>query len=223
MNKSNYLFILLIILALIALVTCVTYVTYVTLSKSNYIDLKTVNIGYRLGDFILMPKNARKRYSTTPQQIHKSFKNSIASKYFLKTDEPSDIDTLINVLQENNLLKNNDEITMHIRLGDVLCYIKGLFDEKKPPPIDKILEFIDKHSNYKINVYAFIHQGCNYKSQMYIKKLKMRKNVTVHLNGNVDRDFVNMINSKIHIGGTGNYSQLINRVREKLNKNIIYI
>ena len=217
MNKSNYLFILLIIVGLTALVT------YVTLHKSNYIDLKTVNTGYRLGDFIFMPKNARKRYHTTPQQIHKNFKNSIASKYFLKTDEPSDINTLINVLQENNLLKNNDEITMHIRLGDVLCYKKGQFDEKKPPPIDKILEFIDKHSNYKINVYAFIHRGCNYKSQMYINKLKMRKNVTVHLNGNVDHDFVNMINSKIHIGGTGNYSQLINRVREKLNKNIIYI
>ena len=57
----------------------------------------------------------------------------------------------------------------------------------------------------------------------YINKLKYIKNVRIHLNGDPDSDFLNMINSKLHISGTGNYSKLINLVRDKLNLETIYI
>ena len=86
-------------------------------------------------------------------------------------------------------------------------------------------------SNKIIDIYSFLHYDgrssisnpCEEKSMNYINKLKYMKNVRIHLNGDPDSDFIDMINSKLHISGTGNYSKLINLVREKLNLETIYI
>ena len=103
---------------------------------------------------------------------------------------------------------------MHIRLGDVLCMNTHI--NKIPPPVEEILKVIDKNQDKTINIFAFYHRGCIEKSKEYIKKLKTRKNVIIHLNESVDNDFVEMINSKYHFSGTGHFSKLIDMTRDKL-------
>lgn len=112
---------------------------------------------------------------------------------------------------------------MHIRLGDVLCISNDEHAEKKPLSINKLINIISNIKNEFINIYAFYHNGCEEKSMEYIKKLKRLKNVKIHLNREPDMDFIDMINSKIHISGTGNYSKLINLIRDKLNLETIFI
>lgn len=181
--------------------------------NSQFIDLKKIRYHYRLGDFILLPENKRQEHQAIPDRIQKQFKNSIADLYFQKTNKYADIDTLIQILKENNLLKRNNNISMHIRLGDVVC-LKN--KTKAPPPIEEILKIIDKNNDKIINIYSFYHYGCIEKSKEYIDKLKTRKNVIIHLNGSVDNDFIEMINSKYHFSGTGNFSKLIDMTRDKL-------
>ena len=200
----------------------------VSIIINNYKD--SFKNTYRLGDFILLSKKDREKYGININNILKNYNNnSIGVLYFQKTNNDSDINTLVQVLKENNLIQLNNKTTMHIRLGDVLCE-KGHYD-KKPLPIHKITEFINNNSNIIIDVYSFLHfdgrssqsNPCEEKSMNYINKLKYIKNVRIHLNGDPDSDFLNMINSKLHISGTGNYSKLINLVRDKLNLETIYI
>lgn len=187
---------------------------------------------YRLGDFVLLSKKDRGKYGININNIFKNHYNSIGALYFKKTKEDSDIDALVQVLKENNLILPNNKTTMHIRLGDVLCEpISMGHDHKKPLPLNSITEIINNNSNRMIDVYSFLHYDgrssisnpCEEKSMNYINKLKYMKNVRIHLNGDPDSDFIDMINSKLHISGTGNYSKLINLVREKLNLETIYM
>jgi hypothetical protein len=209
-------------LAIFILLTLLVFIIckYCKSFNSPFIYLKTIRKGYRLGDFILLPENKRSPKGVFPDRIQKEFKNSIADLYFQKTNRSEDIDTLVQILKENNLLKRNNNISMHIRLGDVLCMDRlkapELHKIKIPPHVEEILKVIDENQHKTINIFAFYHGGCVEKSKEYIEKLKTRKNVIIHLNGSVDNDFVEMINSKYHFSGTGNFSKLIDMTRDKL-------
>ena len=217
------------LLTIVLLLTCITLIVSVVVCYFKKDSFKNT---YRLGDFVLSPKKYRIKYGININNIFKNHSDSIGALYFKKTKEHSDIDALVEVLKENNLIQPNNKNTMHIRLGDVLCEhtSMGHYD-KKPLPINTITEFINNNSNKIIDVYSFLHYDgrswisnpCEEKSMNYINKLKYIKNVRIHLNGDPDSDFIDMINSKIHISGTGNYSKLINLVREKLNLETIYI
>ena len=193
--------------------------------KNNFQNNNFQNNDYRLGDFILIPVPHKKQEHL--RTIREKYSNSIAGLYYKKTNKSGDIDTLIDVLTENNMLKKNNNITMHIRLGDVLCENRRY--DKKPSPLDKIITFIKtKFKNEQIHIYTFLHFGggghdCREKSLKYINELKKLRNVSLHTAGNPDKDFLEMINSKIHIAGTGGYSNLINMVRKKLNLETLYI
>ena len=124
------------------------------------------------------------------------------------------------------MLKKNNNITMHIRLGDVLCNNK--WAHKQPLSLDKIITFIKtKFKNEQIHIYTFLHFGggpnCRKKSLEYINELKKLRNASLHTAGNADENFLEMINSKIHIAGTGGYSDLINMTRKKMNLETLYI
>lgn len=209
-------------LAIFILITLLVFIIckYCKSFNSPFIDLKTIRKGYRLGDFILLPEKERSPNGVFPDRIKKEFKNSIADLYFQKTNKSEDIDTLVQILKENNLLKRNNNISMHIRLGDVVCMDRlkapEIHKPKIPPPVEEILKVIDENQDKTINIFAFYHWGCVEKSKEYIEKLKTRKNVIIHLNGSVDNDFIEMINSKYHFSGTGNFSKLIDMTRDKL-------
>ena len=216
------------LLTIVLLLTCIILIVSVVVCYFKDSFKNT----YRLGDFVLLPKKDRRKYGININNIFKNHGDSIGALYFKKTKEHSDIDALVQVLKENNLIQPNNKTTMHIRLGDVLCeHTNTGHDDKKPLPINSITEFINNNSNRMINVYSFLHYDgrtsisnpCEEKSMNYINKLKYMKNVRIHLNGDPDSDFIDMINSKLHISGTGNYSKLINLVRQKLNLETIYI
>lgn len=183
---------------------------------------------YRLGDIILLPTWYHKAIGIDINCILKYHDNSIALLYYKKTNKSGDIDTLVNVLKENDKLKPSNKITMHVRLGDVLCGRRESWG-KHPPEIDKIKKHLSTYDD-TIDVYSFLHWGsgeennhCVKKSHNYINELKNTKNVRLNLNGDIDSDFIDMISSRLHISGTGNYSKLINKVRDKLNLPVIYI
>ena len=211
------------LLTILLLLTCIILIVLVGVCYKDSFN------NYRLGDYVLLPIKKRKKYGININDIFKNYGNSIGALYFKKTKNDSDIDALVEILKENNLIQPNNNTTMHIRLGDVLC--SGTHNDKKPLSLNRITKFINNNSNKIIDIYSFLHYDgrtkasnpCEEKSMNYINKLKYMKNVRIHLNGDPDSDFIDMINSKLHISGTGNYSKLINLVREKLNLETIYI
>ncbi len=187
---------------------------------------------YRLGDIILLDNWHHRLVDIDINCILKYHPDSIAAMYFRKTNKSRDIDTLVNVLKENNKIKPSNKITMHIRMGDVLCnnVLWKFVGNKHPAKLDKIKEHLSTYDSI-VDVYSFLHWGtkvedydsCLKKSHNYINELKNMKNVRLNLNGDIDSDFIDMISSRLHISGTGGYSNLINAVRNKLNLPIIYI
>jgi hypothetical protein len=201
--------------------------------KSNFInlDIKYDNDGvysYRLGDMILISKDERDSVSIIPSYIKQKFKNSLGGIYFERTDESNDIDLIIDILREFNLLNNNNNITLHLRLGDILCAKDNLHNEKKPIKIEKLINYIKKFKKRNIFLYTFFHNGgggnCENLSNNYLDILKSNiTNLCISTEGNPDNDLIEMINSDIHIAGNGNFSKLITLIREKLNKTTIYL
>ena len=216
-------------LVLLLIITLILLFIVFILIKYNVKKKEYLHNSYRLGDFILVRPSSRKKFKIDINKILKKFPNSIASLYFKKIKEhnnnnnkiDNNIDILIQVLKENNLINLNNKMTMHIRLGDVVC--SSHHTDKKPLSINKLINIISNFKNEFINIYTFYHNGCEEKSKEYINKLKKFKNVKIYLNREPDMDFIDMINSKIHISGTGNFSKVINLIRDKLNLETILL
>ena len=177
---------------------------------------------------IFIQNDKRNDVSIIPSYIKQKFKNSLGSIYFERTDKSNDIDLIIDILKEFNLLKNNNNITLHLRLGDVLCAPDNLHDEKKPIKVEKLINYLKKFEKRNIYLYTFFHNGgdgnCENLSNYYLDILKSNIiNLYISTEGNPDNDLIEMINSDIHIAGHGNFSKLITLIREKLNKTTIYL
>ena len=179
--------------------------------KHKYSSSGGIWFQYRLGDFILSERDAREKNIVKPSVIRKNFKNSLAALYFNKTNDSKNLNILINIIKDNGLLNFNDNFTMHLRLGDILKY--NYHDKKKPAKLEDIINIINSYSNHNIHIYTLIHScyndECYEKSLNYINNLKKLNNVELHIGGNADKDFIDMITSKKHISGSGNYSNLI--------------
>ena len=246
MNKAY------IILIIFSIYFCIFIVSYnLILSYNNYKDINSIqvnknNCAYRLGDMILHKFHRNKNLG---KLCHLTiYPNSIASEYLKKTNKSNDINVLYDIVKKrSNLinLPNNNELIIHIRIGDVIdkrnisvdeflynyYYDTNYFFYKlnyvKPYSFyKKIIDKLPKNINKVIFVGGYHYKQDRTKSKEYISKLQKFFNsygfdTSTRINNDPDEDFIYMSNAAYFVQSGGGFSQLIGNIVKK-NKNIVY-
>ena len=187
-------------------------------------------LNYRLGDIIKFNKNIPSN-NDNGYKYHLNLKNTLASEYLNKTDKINDYDTLINIIKKKYSLQINDEVIIHLRLGDILCtkfskfclspaYAKLPLD---PLLFSKVINNLININDKKVIILGDHKNNCIKETENYINILKKNiPNLFISNNSNPDLDIIRMVNAKIFIKGKGGFSDIVYNLRVKLNrKNII--
>lgn len=217
---------------------------YLLLTKKEHMTNKENWLNYRLGD-IIVGECYRKSYERNYfNSIGKLFPNSIAAIYNektinLKNNRFYNMEILDNIIKDKtnkNNIPENDNIVIHLRIGDSLVgYEKGnlIYNKRKRfksgtyaiklESFEKLVDYIKKNikiNNKKIILVYGAHKKNEKLNNIYIneiKKILKKKNVsfTERLTGNPDDDFIFMANSKYFVKSNGFYSDLISKIIKK--------
>jgi hypothetical protein len=206
------------------------------------------NCPYRLGDAVLYkPFRDSGHQGNIGERCHlKNFPNSIASKYLRNTKLTEDYQTLFNIvrgLSNFYILPKNDELIIHLRLGDVLNNSEYTVDEFLEKPrfyhhpkknFVKALSYYEnilnkiKNKNIKtIYLIGGYHVESNQtKSEEYVDKLinffqKNNYKVIARINKKADDDFIFMSNASYFVSSGGNFSKLLSKMVEMNNKIVL--
>lgn len=206
--------------------------------KNKFDKMKILNEkkwqNYRLAD-ILKGYFYKVKQINYLNNIEKNMPNSIGGQYIKLTKKFEDkninlkiINKIVNkkVKEENIILPKEDEIILHLRIGDVIkdynpttdnfIFNKKYFYVTELDILERILN--DLKSKKIILVFGSHKRNVNkYANDMYIYKvkqiLKKKKFVFRVLNNNdPDKDFIFMSNSKTFIRSGGGYSRIIARI-----------
>tara|TARA_B110000971_G_C19991266_1_gene492089 strand:+ start:425 stop:1651 length:1227 start_codon:yes stop_codon:yes gene_type:complete len=205
------------------------------LNLINKIKLLKSNKHYRFGDVIMHSGHYWKE-STKHILENKEFEDSILRHYIeacpdknLNNTNPEYAKLLLNIvkkkIKENKyILPKNNELVIHLRLGDVVFNRRFLQKNYK-----KIIEsYVKKHNVVKVTFCTAFHYG-NYiernlwiydddKHQKNISKLSKKLNSIMKIpniyidfisSKNPDDDFIYMVNSKYFVKDFGGFSKLI--------------
>jgi hypothetical protein len=184
---------------------------------------------YRLGDLVLLDNlNENEK-----NEILNEHPESIGSQYILEKNNnngKNNIDIITNIVLKN-IEKNidilpqniNDSTVVHLRLGDVVG--GNEFHEKLKRPLS-ILELKNKIPNNKIYVIGkcfFAKQSstnyeeCKNLSDEYLSSVLKNLNAEYFDGKNADIDLCCAIKAKYFVQGRGYFSNLIVKIRDKLN------
>jgi hypothetical protein len=159
----------------------------------------------------------------------KKYPNSIATKYMKRTRKSQDYEVLNEIIDEeikknmdNNrtllILPQDDEIVIHVRIGDAIEYNFVQYVKPLSYYTEKVKQF-KKYTNSKsIVIVAGSHKDINLdKSMKFLKELQktLENNdykVTIKLNNPADDDFLFMTNSRYFISSGGHFSQVIRNI-----------
>ncbi len=195
-------------------------------------------IEYRLGDIIkgyFIDTNDKKYL----YNLKKKLPNSIGGQYIKNTEglknKKNNYEILIKIIDskiklENINLPRENDIILHLRMGDVIKNYNTKTNEfefnnrwKYVTRFDNLEKEIDKLDNSKkiIIVYGFhkknINKKANDKYLNNIKDILKSKNFNYEekLSGNPDEDFIFMCKAKIFIKSGGSFSRLISNMVKK--------
>lgn len=209
----------------------------------NKIQLLKSNKHYRFGDVIFHKGNFWKE-STKFILENDQFKNSILRNYIEKcpnnnlNDKNPEFAKLLSNIIKNKMkekkynLPVNNELVIHLRLGDVV--VKDCFLKKNYKKI--IEEYIKKYNIYKVTFCTAFHYGDYTEKNLWIyDENKHQKNISeLHnkLNNlnkipniyfdlisskNSDDDLIYMVNSKYFIQDEGGFSKLVSKIKNELS------
>jgi len=201
-----------------------------------------IKYDYRLGDIVRgmhlpLVKQRKCHINRLPELIKRNYKNTIAYQYVVRSKSNNDIDLLHQIVNEFQLankyvLPGNDEIVIHLRLGDVIENSKYTpaqhLAESLPsigpglPADTKYIEplqfFIDKIQPYdhidNITLVTSYHMVSDHvKSNDYLNAiveyfLSRGKIVSIRDKKHPDDDFVYLCNSKLFLPTRGHFSYL---------------
>lgn len=209
----------------------------------NKIQLLKSNKHYRFGDVILH-KGKYWKESTKFILENDQFKNSILRNYIdkcpnnnLNDTNPEFAKLLSNIIKEKMKQKKynlpiNNELVIHLRLGDVV--VKDWFLKKNYKKI--IEEYIKKYDIYKVTFCTAFHYGDYTEKNLWIyDENKHQKNISELYNKlnnlnkipniyfdlisskNSDDDLIYMVNSKYFIQDEGGFSKLVSKIKNELS------
>jgi FkbM family methyltransferase len=207
---------IIIILLLIFAVITLSIILLTNNDHERYIDNKKTKKDYRLGDIVKY--NKTNKYNISTDYINK-YPGTIGYEYAHLTSKQNDIDTLTEIVQKRLKFYPKKCFTIHLRLGDVLCYPN---DNKKPISAIDFSNVINKlcpENQVKVLFYGN-HTGiCVDESNQYLDICsKNIPNLVISANQDADDDFCTMINSHNFIAGKGGLSELVVLVRKKLGR-----
>lgn len=207
-----------------------TYLDNCSLSNKRY-------VGYRLGDMVTLKEQ---QVLEDGKEYHlKNFPDSIASEYMRTTNEYNRFDILSKIVKKRmtTFPITNDDVVIHLRVGDVINDNSGSIEDilLHPTKNDKFIykDYYTPTLNYiynKIASFDSIHnviivagnhlnvnQAKSCKYIFAIKELLEIKNysVTTRLGNDPDDDFVLMCTCENLISSRGNFAYVINQVRKE--------
>jgi hypothetical protein len=213
------------------------------LNLINKIKLLKSNKHYRFGD-VIMHKGFYWKESTKHILENKEFEDSILRNYIeacpnknLNNKNPEYTKLLLNIVnkkikEKKYILPENNELVIHLRLGDVVNHDWFLQKNYK-----KIIEsYVKKHNVVKVTFCTAFHYG-NYteknlwiydddKHKKNILKLSEKLNNIIKIpniyidfisSKNPDDDFIYMVNSKYFVNDSGGFSKLILDLHKESN------
>lgn len=180
-------------------------------------------IGYRLGDIIKYWNNLKHQKTNFEyiNSIKYKYPNSIGDIYLKKNvnKKKKNFDLLFRIIDEKIINKKPNEISMHLRIGDVLNFDKNknliYLNEyvTRVTEIEKIIPLLKNKK--KINIFYGSHYNLKKDiSEKYLNEIRTllnKNNIKIIENnsGNPDYDLLNMCNSKIFIQSGGGFSNII--------------
>jgi len=189
---------------------------------------------YRLGDlvFVGIDDNAKKT-------LLLEHPNSFGSKYIyekIANSSRNNIDIITEIILENMkkyedfLPKDiSDSTLIHLRLGDVVAGNEWHEKLKRPLEVDHIKRILENNTDKKYVIGKCFFAGpssTNYEECIELSNIYLQ-NVIKEIDGehfnseNADIDLCCAVKSKLFIQGRGYFSDLIAKVRNKLNLNNI--
>lgn len=207
----------------------------------NKIKLLKFNKHYRFGD-IVFHKGIYWKESTKYILENKELENSILRNYIeacpdknLNNINPKYDNLIFNIVkkkirEKKYILPVNNELVIHLRLGDVVCNENFLKKDYK----EIIESYVEKYNISKVTFCTAFHYG-NYteknrwmydddKHQKNILKLTEKLNSIMKIpniyvnfisSNNPDDDFMYMVNAKYFVEDFGRFSKLISDVHNK--------
>ena len=211
---------------------------------ANNIKIIKNNSDYRVAD-ILFRKGPRWQLSREQVLNNINYQNTILKKYLEQTNNNNNIDykCLIENIKkynnDNNLpIPANDEIVLHLRMGDSISYYPFL----KKDYVNRIRNIMKNNIITKITIvtcyvycpwsketlhlrtkepmwnYTEDKQNFNYNG--IVKLLKnLRDNldipINIYSNDDIDKDFCYCVLSKFFIEDTGGFSELLMKLNKK--------
>ena len=200
----------------------------------NNIKIFKSNTYYRLGDAILQHKNTKYIYDKIKD--NRDYDNTIL-KYYLENNKTMNLKhlkiNLINAINKKiNTLNNfifpkNDELVIHLRLGDVIFHPKRYMTKNYESIID---DHITKYNIKFVSIVTAFNYGgyTNYKYSdekqnnninnlnKLLNKLITKFNLinfNIISNDDADLDFIYMYKSKYFLEDISGYSNLIKQIR----------
>ena len=223
----------------------------------NKIILSKTNENYRFGDIVFhygwAPNYDEWKNSQENILNNSEFNNTILKEYIVKnnnnTIRPSDeeIGLIFNKIIENKIIEkkytipDNDELVIHIRLGDVETHAWFL----TKPYIELIQKAIDNYNITKITFVTCFNYGnntlnstkeiiFNYTNKKHKKNIDkvvelfkniisnfLNLNIDVKSSYDIDEDFVYMCKAKYFICDVGGFSSLIKIVQKSYGNCIL--
>ena len=200
------------------------------------------NSDYAFGD-IVYRKGKRWKYRIQKVLTDPKYKNTILFNYLkLKKSKNCNYNILLNCIKDYNcknnlLLPSNNEIVIHLRMGDVVtydCFLKNNY-------VSAIEKIIKNNTINKITIVTCFSYGAWAKDSLHLRKgapmwnytIKKQKkneqlfsellskfqthfNIPIHIysNKDIDKDFCYCVFSKFYINDHGGFD----RLTEKLNQ-----
>ena len=215
--------------------------------KQNFTDLDLYNgdkwNNYRIGDVYNCDKNLYdKNYKHNILFHIDKFPNSIAAEYMEKNKNmiPRNLKLLNHIIKNKHNLKTfkNNEIVIHIRVGDVMCvqmsHTKGVSNTemlytKKGNVLwwNKVLNYIKKNNIKKVYILSGTHvPNCLSESLDYVndRKYFFEKNginTELRLGHDPDNDILFCKNAKHFITTWGGYGVLLGNIVKSNGGNFV--
>ena len=178
---------------------------------------------YRLADFIIYDdqKNSKDTWKKLTQ---KCWPDSLAAEYWKNTNKFNNTEALVKSINNKcNKYIEDDEVAIHLRLGDTACDDKLTY---YTPPENYKIKFDEL--NIDKTLPRTIYTG-NHTSKCIKEHNDITTKITSELGGKLakpgsaDEHFCKMVNAHTFIQGGGGYSRLIAKARNTMGKKNTYV
>jgi hypothetical protein len=213
-----------IIILLILLFILLVYTPHETLYNGN----KWGN--YRIGDVFIKDLDSKwysDSYEYNILNHPKDYPGSIAAEYMKKATKTADLDVLKQIVNSRTVLAPVNDLILHIRVGDVLCYPEE--DQREYSKVndpgwwDRVIEYTLENGLTIVHILSGAHYDtCIDKSKEYLAdrvKFLEKNNLQIkyRLGEPPDDDIVFCNNAKHFISTGGNFGKLLKLVTSSGN------